>query len=128
VCCVVSRCRTAHHEAALLAGETGSDDLLVREPMRHLGDHDHDPRNSDESATCPPSRKRQLSKQRPISIRDLFGQLIAASDGKSASGLAWAAASARTSSSWPRPGQVLSRFWRSRLVVVGDRATAWELS
>lgn len=31
----------AHYEAALRAGE-GADDLLVREALRHLGDHDHD--------------------------------------------------------------------------------------
>jgi hypothetical protein len=31
----------AHYEAALRAGESG-DDLLVREALRHLGDHDHD--------------------------------------------------------------------------------------
>ncbi|MCX5254146.1 hypothetical protein OOK27_08155 [Streptomyces canus] len=32
----------AHYEAALGAGESGGDDLLVREALRHLGDHDHD--------------------------------------------------------------------------------------
>ncbi|MDT0478763.1 hypothetical protein [Streptomyces doebereineriae] len=32
----------AHYEAALSAGESGGDDLLVREALRHLGDHDHD--------------------------------------------------------------------------------------
>lgn len=32
----------AHYEAALRAGESGGDDLLVREALRHLGDHDHD--------------------------------------------------------------------------------------
>ncbi|MFF7133328.1 hypothetical protein ACFZBZ_13340 [Streptomyces sp. NPDC008196] len=32
----------AHYEAALRAGERGGDDLLVREALRHLGDHDHD--------------------------------------------------------------------------------------
>ncbi|MER6282734.1 hypothetical protein [Streptomyces sviceus] len=32
----------AHYEAALRAGEAGGDDLLVREALRHLGDHDHD--------------------------------------------------------------------------------------
>ncbi|MES5820353.1 hypothetical protein [Streptomyces sp. RG80] len=32
----------AHYEAALHAGESGGDDLLVREALRHLGDHDHD--------------------------------------------------------------------------------------
>ncbi|MET9405201.1 hypothetical protein ABZX90_05340 [Streptomyces sp. NPDC002935] len=31
----------AHYEAALRAGESG-DDLLSREALRHLGDHDHD--------------------------------------------------------------------------------------
>ena len=31
----------AHYEAALRAGESG-DDLLAREALRHLGDHDHD--------------------------------------------------------------------------------------
>ncbi|MER5409735.1 hypothetical protein [Streptomyces sp. NPDC002769] len=31
----------SHYEAALLAGEFG-DDLLSREALRHLGDHDHD--------------------------------------------------------------------------------------
>jgi hypothetical protein len=31
----------AHYQAALRAGESG-DDLLVREALRHLGDHDHD--------------------------------------------------------------------------------------
>jgi tetratricopeptide (TPR) repeat protein len=31
----------AHYEAALRAGESG-DDLLTREALRHLGDHDHD--------------------------------------------------------------------------------------
>ncbi|MER6183756.1 hypothetical protein [Streptomyces sp. NPDC001652] len=31
----------AHYEAALRAGGSG-DDLLVREALRHLGDHDHD--------------------------------------------------------------------------------------
>jgi hypothetical protein len=31
----------AHYEAALRAGERG-DDLLAREALRHLGDHDHD--------------------------------------------------------------------------------------
>jgi hypothetical protein len=31
-----------HYEAALAAGESGGDDLLVREALRHLGDHDHD--------------------------------------------------------------------------------------
>ncbi|MCT9077994.1 hypothetical protein [Streptomyces fulvoviolaceus] len=32
----------APYEAALHAGESGGDDLLVREALRHLGDHDHD--------------------------------------------------------------------------------------
>ncbi|MFI8068173.1 hypothetical protein ACIF85_05215 [Streptomyces sp. NPDC086033] len=32
----------AHYETALGAGESGGDDLLVREALRHLGDHDHD--------------------------------------------------------------------------------------
>ncbi|WP_330262519.1 hypothetical protein [Streptomyces griseorubiginosus] len=32
----------AHYEAALRAGEAGGDDLLAREALRHLGDHDHD--------------------------------------------------------------------------------------
>ncbi|WP_367319046.1 hypothetical protein [Streptomyces sp. HUAS ZL42] len=32
----------AHYEAALRAGESGRDDLLAREALRHLGDHDHD--------------------------------------------------------------------------------------
>ncbi len=32
----------AHYDAALSAGETGGDDLLAREALRHLGDHDHD--------------------------------------------------------------------------------------
>jgi hypothetical protein len=31
----------AHYQAALRAGESG-DDLLAREALRHLGDHDHD--------------------------------------------------------------------------------------
>jgi hypothetical protein len=31
-----------HYEAALAAGQAGRDDLLVREALRHLGDHDHD--------------------------------------------------------------------------------------
>jgi hypothetical protein len=31
-----------HYSAGLQAGETGADDLLVREALRHLGDHDHD--------------------------------------------------------------------------------------
>ncbi|MEU3611908.1 hypothetical protein ABZ725_06250 [Streptomyces sp. NPDC006872] len=31
-----------HYEAALRAGEAGADDLLAREALRHLGDHDHD--------------------------------------------------------------------------------------
>ncbi|MGW0944932.1 hypothetical protein ACWD4O_20610 [Streptomyces sp. NPDC002623] len=31
-----------HYEAALRAGEAGEDDLLAREALRHLGDHDHD--------------------------------------------------------------------------------------
>lgn len=31
-----------HYEAALRAGESGGDDLLAREALRHLGDHDHD--------------------------------------------------------------------------------------
>ena len=31
----------AHYQAALRAGEF-SDDLLAREALRHLGDHDHD--------------------------------------------------------------------------------------
>jgi hypothetical protein len=31
-----------HYDAALEAGEGGGDDLLVREALRHLGDHDHD--------------------------------------------------------------------------------------
>ena len=31
-----------HYSAALQAGETGGDNLLVREALRHLGDHDHD--------------------------------------------------------------------------------------
>jgi hypothetical protein len=31
-----------HYSAGLQAGETGGDDLLVREALRHLGDHDHD--------------------------------------------------------------------------------------
>jgi hypothetical protein len=30
----------AHYEAALRAAEAGGDDLLVREALRHLGDHD----------------------------------------------------------------------------------------
>ena len=32
----------AHYEAALAAGQAAGDDLLVREALRHLGDHDHD--------------------------------------------------------------------------------------
>jgi tetratricopeptide (TPR) repeat protein len=32
---------SAHYEAALRAGEVG-DDVLAREALRHLGDHDHD--------------------------------------------------------------------------------------
>ena len=32
----------AHYEAALRAAESGGDDLLAREALRHLGDHDHD--------------------------------------------------------------------------------------
>ncbi len=32
----------AHYEAALRAAESGADDLLAREALRHLGDHDHD--------------------------------------------------------------------------------------
>ena len=31
----------AHYEVALRAGKSG-DDLLAREALRHLGDHDHD--------------------------------------------------------------------------------------
>lgn len=31
-----------HYSAGLQAGEEGGDDLLVREALRHLGDHDHD--------------------------------------------------------------------------------------
>lgn len=31
-----------HYEAALAAAESGGDDLLLREALRHLGDHDHD--------------------------------------------------------------------------------------
>lgn len=34
-------CAPSHYEAALRAGESG-DDLLSREALRHLGDHDHD--------------------------------------------------------------------------------------
>jgi hypothetical protein len=55
-------------EAALLAGQTGSDDLLVREALWYLADHDHDRSNSASAldkwqqataaanATDPPSR------------------------------------------------------------------------
>ncbi|MGW7402710.1 hypothetical protein ACWGI9_03020 [Streptomyces sp. NPDC054833] len=32
----------AHYTAALRAAEAGPDDLLAREALRHLGDHDHD--------------------------------------------------------------------------------------
>ncbi|MEV0176314.1 hypothetical protein AB0I00_35020 [Streptomyces sp. NPDC050803] len=37
----------AHYAAALRAGESGGDDLLAREALRHLGDHDHDHGNHD---------------------------------------------------------------------------------
>jgi hypothetical protein len=38
----------AHYHAALAAGESG-DDLLTREALRHLGDHDHDDGNAVEA-------------------------------------------------------------------------------
>ncbi len=34
-----------HYSAALAAGESGRDDLLTREALRHLGDHDRDDGN-----------------------------------------------------------------------------------
>jgi hypothetical protein len=34
-----------HYAAALAAGEAAGDDLLIREALRHLGDHDHDCRD-----------------------------------------------------------------------------------
>jgi hypothetical protein len=38
-----------HYRLALTAGESG-DDLLTREALRHLGDHDHDDGDADEAA------------------------------------------------------------------------------
>jgi hypothetical protein len=88
----------AHYQAALRAGESG-DDLLAREALRHLGDHDHD-RGDAELALERWARATTLGARAGAVPGTLSQQMLLAVLARDAGDKAGAAALAREIARW----------------------------
>jgi hypothetical protein len=88
----------AHYQAALRAGESG-DDLLAREALRHLGDHDHD-RGDAELALDRWSRATALGARAGLVPGTLSQQMLLAVLARDAGDDSGAAALAREIARW----------------------------